>query len=246
MGSGSDYSSFIQHIGIPSLNIGFGGEDEGGEYHSIFDSFDHYARFKDPDFVYGVALAQTAGRAALRLADSDVLPFDFTSLHHTIKGYVGELQDLLEQQREKAKAQNELIATKSYLLAADPKEKSEVPKLEKTVPYLDFSPLLNSLTSLEEAAKFVEGKKLSLQGPALHALNIKLFQAEQQLLNAKGLPRRPWYKHTLYAPGFYTGYGVKTVPGVREAIEQKQFDEAQEQIHQVTQSIKQLSNYLIN
>ena len=118
--------------------------------------------------------------------------------------------------------------------------------MEKSVPYLDFSPVLNALTFLEEAAKMVESKKISLQGPALQALNVKLYQAEQQLLNAKGLPRRPWYKHTLYAPGFYTGYGVKTVPGVREAIEQKQFDEAQEQIHQVAQSIKQLSNYLTN
>jgi N-acetylated-alpha-linked acidic dipeptidase len=246
MGSGSDYSSFIQHIGIPSLNISFGGEDEGGEYHSIFDSYDHYARFKDPDFVYGVTLAQTAGRAALRLADADVLPFDFTSLHHTIKGYVGELQELVEQQRDKAKAQNELIATKAYLLAADPREKNEVPKIEKQVPYLDFSPLLNALNALEESAKLIESKKVNLQGAALQGLNVKLYQAEQQMLNVKGLPRRPWYKHTLYAPGFYTGYGVKTVPGVREAIEQKQFDEAQEQIHQVAQSIKQLSNYLNN
>ena len=107
MGSGSDYSSFIQHVGVPSLNIGFGGENEGGEYHSIYDSYDHYSKYKDPGFAYGVTLAQTAGRAALRLSEADALPFDFTALHKTVKGYINELMNNVEQMREKAKVENE-------------------------------------------------------------------------------------------------------------------------------------------
>lgn len=244
MGSGSDYSSFIQHVGIPSLNIGFGGEDEGGEYHSIYDSYDHYARFKDPSFAYGVALAQTAGRAALRLSEADLLPFDFKSLHQTVKGYTQELVDLLEQQREKIKAENELLQSNAWQLAADPTEHLNAPKSKQVVPYIDFSPLLNALTGFENASKALDKRGNELSGAALQAWNQKLYQAEQQLLSEKGLPRRPWYKHTLYAPGFYTGYGVKTLPGIREAIEQENYTEANEQIVQVAESIKRLSNYL--
>ncbi len=246
MGSGSDYSSFIQHIGIPSLNIGYGGEDDGGEYHSIYDSFDHYARFKDPGFAYGVSLAQTTGRAALRLAEADVLPFDFKALHQTVKGYTQELMDLIEQQREKVKVENDLIQTNAWALAADPSEKLQAPKTKKLVPYIDFSPMLNALSSLEIAAQFAANKSSTLSGTALTQWNQKLYQAEQQLLSIQGLPRRPWYKHTLYAPGFYTGYGVKTIPGVREAIEQQNYQEANEQIQIVAESIKRLSNYLNN
>lgn len=244
MGSGSDYSSFIQHVGIPSLNIGFGGEDESGEYHSIYDSYDHYARFKDPSFAYGVALAQTAGRAALRLSEADLLPFDFKSLHQTVKGYTQELVDLLEQQREKIKAENELLQSNAWQLAADPTEHLNAPKSKQVVPYIDFSPLLNALTGFENASKALDKRGNELSGAALQAWNQKLYQAEQQLLSEKGLPRRPWYKHTLYAPGFYTGYSVKTLPGIREAIEQENYTEANEQIVQVAESIKRLSNYL--
>lgn len=203
MGSGSDYSSFIQHVGIPSLNIGFGGEDEGGEYHSIYDSYDHYARFKDPSFAYGVALAQTAGRAALRLSEADLLPFDFKSLHQTVKGYTQELVDLLEQQREKIKAENELLQSNAWQLAADPTEHLNAPKSKQVVPYIDFSPLLNALTGFENASKALDKRGNELSGAALQAWNQKLYQAEQQLLSEKGLPRRPWYKHTLYAPGLH-------------------------------------------
>ena len=244
MGSGSDYSSFIQHLGVPSLNIGYGGEDEGGEYHSIYDSYDMYKRFKDPTFQYGVTLAQTAGRAVLRLADADALQFDFRNLHNTVKGYVGELIRNVDQMRETAKIENMLVKNKVYVYAADPTEKLKTPEVVAEVPYLDFSPLLNALGNLEKAAANAEKAKSTPDLKKLAEINAKLFTAEQQLLTNDGLPRRPWYKHSLYAPGFYTGYGVKTVPGVREAIEQNNWPEATAQIGEVAKAIDRLAVYL--
>ena len=244
MGSGSDYSSFIQHLGVPSLNIGYGGEDEGGEYHSIYDSYDMYKRFKDPSFVYGVTLAQTTGRAVLRLADADALQFDFTELHKTVKGYIGELINGVDAMREKATVENNLIKNKVYIYAADPTEKLKTKEMVEEVPFLDFSELLNALGKLEKAAQHAEVAKKTSDLKKLAEINAKLFTAEQQLLTQTGLPRRSWYKHSLYAPGFYTGYGVKTVPGVREAIEQKNWAEAKEQMGEVAKAIERLSVYL--
>jgi N-acetylated-alpha-linked acidic dipeptidase len=243
LGAGSDYSSFIQHLGVPALNIGYGGENNGGEYHSIYDSYDNYIRFKDPGFEYGVALAKTTGRVALRLAEADVLPFDFRNLQATIKGYITELISNVDQMREKAKVENELIAKKAYQLSADPTEGLKTPTAETEVPFIDFSLILNALSNLEKAAAHLEQAKTSADLNKINNLNAKIFAAEQQLLST-GLPRRPWFKHTIYAPGFYTGYGVKTIPGVREAIEQKNWSEAKEQINQVAGAIEKLSSYL--
>jgi N-acetylated-alpha-linked acidic dipeptidase len=246
MGSGSDYSSFIQHLGIPSLDLGFGGENEGGEYHSIYDSYDDYTRFKDPGFFYGVALAKTAGRAALRMADAELLPFDFRNLSKTVETYVKDLMEKTEQLRESTATENEIIRNNLYALANDPTEKLKTPAVKSEVPYLDFSPLQNALAQLEQAGNKAAGSWAeALAKDADHAqLNKALYRAEQQLLAANGLPRRGWYRHTLYAPGFYTGYGVKTIPGVREAIEQRNWKEAQEQIAVVSQSIMNLASYL--
>ena len=244
MGSGSDYSSFIQHVGVPSLNIGFGGENEGGEYHSIYDSYDHYSKYKDPGFAYGVTLAQTAGRAALRLSEADALPFDFTALHKTVKGYINELMNNVEQMREKAKVENELVNTKAYAVAADPTEGLKLPTIVADVPYIDFASILNALTRLEKTAQQVEQIKANADAQKLAAINAKIYAAEQSLLMTNGLPRRPWYKHSLYAPGFYTGYGVKTIPGVREAIEQKDWSETRTQIEEVAAAINRLATYL--
>jgi N-acetylated-alpha-linked acidic dipeptidase len=244
MGSGSDYSSFIQHVGVPSLNIGFGGENEGGEYHSIYDSYDHYSKYKDPGFAYGVTLAQTAGRAALRLSEADALPFDFTALHKTVKGYVAELMNNVDQMREKAKMENELVNTKAYAVAADPTEGLKLPTTVEDVPYVDFASILNALTRLEKSAEQVEQIKVNADAQKLATINAKIYAAEQTLLMTKGLPRRPWYKHSLYAPGFYTGYGVKTIPGVREAIEQKDWSETRTQIEEVAAAINRLATYL--
>ena len=232
LGSGSDYSPFFQHAGIPSLNIGFGGEDDGGEYHSIYDSYDMYVRFKDPGFDYCITLAKTAGRATLRLADATVLPFDFKAFHTTVNGYLNEVISLLDNVRESTDVENRMIRENYFAYAQDPKVKYVSPVAKESVPYLDFSPLQNSIQALKASSAaysdIVASHKVS--AAQLNQLNKTLFQAEQKLMVDSGLPRRPWYKHTIYSPGYYTGYGVKTLPGIREAIEQRNWKEAQEQI----------------
>ena len=247
MGSGSDYSSFIQHAGIPALNLDFGGEDAGGEYHSIYDSYDLYRRFKDPTFAYGVALSQTAGRAVLRLSQADLLPFDFRSLHKTVHGYVEELMEKTDKMREQTELENLLINTNRYDLANSATNPLRTPTAMESVPIFSFQPLTNSLAALDKSSKalweYCE-KSLANNPSSLAAINSKLFTAEQELLTVAGLPRRGWYKHTLYAPGFYTGYGVKTIPGVREAIEQRNWPEAEAQIKEVSAAIQRLADYL--
>ncbi|SEW04659.1 transferrin receptor-like dimerization domain-containing protein [Chitinophaga arvensicola] len=240
MGSGSDYSSFLQHLGVPALDYGFSGEDAGGEYHSIYDSYDDYTRFKDPGFQYGVALSQTAGHTVLRLANTVTLPFDFRKLYETVNGYVNELTDLTTNLRESTAIENQLIRDNKYQQVTDTTKHLTAPLPKSEVPYLDFSPLQNALTGLDTATIALAARK-TLTGATV---NKALYQAEQQLLNDAGLPARTWYKHTLYAPGFYTGYGVKTIPGVREAIEQRRWKEAQEQIGVVAAAINRLSAYL--
>jgi len=244
MGSGSDYSSFIQHLGLPALSIGYGGEDGGGEYHSIYDSYDHYSKFKDPGFVYGVALAKTSGRAALRMADAEILPFDFSRLQKTIAGYIKELSASVDQLRETTKVENELVKSNAYQLAADPTKPNKFPVTKAAVPYLDFHAILNSLDELDKAGKNLN-EWINKQDSKVSAkTNQSLYRAEQQLLSAQGLPRRSWFKHTIYAPGFYTGYGVKTMPGIREAIEQKNWVEAQEQMNIDANNLSALAKYL--
>lgn len=246
LGSGSDYSPFFQHLGIPSLNFGFGGEDGGGDYHSIYDSYDDYTRFKDPGFVYDATLASVTGRATLRMANADVLPFDFRSLYSTINKYAAELNELANQMRESTAAENMLVKSNSYALAADPTKKMALPVAKPEVPVLDFKPLTDALATLKASTdKLSAIWTTAAQTDADHdKLNKLLYQAEQQLLSTEGLPRRDWYKHTIYAPGFYTGYGVKTIPGVREAIEQRNWTEAQQQIGVVAKYITQLADYL--
>jgi N-acetylated-alpha-linked acidic dipeptidase len=238
MGSGSDYSSFLQHLGVPSLDLGFGGEDAGGEYHSIYDSYDDYRRFKDPGFNYGVALSQTAGHTVLRMAGAVSLPFDFRKLYETLNGYVTELTDLATTMRESTAVENQLLREGKYQLATDTAKHLLPPVQKPEVPYLDFSPLQNAIAGLDTVTQALAGKQFT------GAANKALYQAEQQLLNDQGLPARTWYKHTIYAPGFYTGYGVKTIPGVREAIEQRRWKEAQEQILVAADAITRLAGYL--
>jgi len=246
LGSGSDFSSFLQHLGIPTLDIAYGGEDGGGEYHSIYDSFDDYRRFKDPSFQYGVALAQTAGHAVLRMADADLLPFDFRNLQTTVDKYVTELTELVDKMHENTAIENQLIKANDFALAADPTKHEQLPVAKDTVPKLDFTALKAAVDTFKKvadklAANWATAAKSDGDNDKLNKL---LYQAEQQLLSADGLPRRPWYRHTIYAPGFYTGYGVKTLPGIREAIEQRNWKEAQEQIGVVAASINKLAGYL--
>lgn len=246
LGSGSDFSSFLQHLGVPSVDLGFGGEDGGGEYHSIYDSYDDYRRFKDPSFEYGVALSKTAGHATLRMADADVLPFDYRNLYKIIQGYTDELIGMTNDMRENTTIENEIIRDNKYAIARDTALHLLPPKLKGDVPYLDFSSLQNALAKLKIVTDSLWSKwnKVASSGNNADAFNKFLFQAEQQLLLDNGLPGREWYKHAIYAPGLYTGYGVKTMPGIREAIEQRNWKQAQEQINIDAAIINKLADYL--
>lgn len=230
LGSGSDYTPFIQHLGIASMNIGFGGEGDGGEYHTNYDTYPHYTRFKDPGLAYEVALAETGGRTALRLANADLLPFDFQRFSRTVNQYAEDLMKMTDSQRQKFDRQNKLLAEGAYKYTTDPRQPLLAPKPKAAVPYLNFAPLQNALAELKQAADNyqVAASKANLTQAA--QTNQLLIQAERALTREAGLPRRPWFQHHIYAPGFYTGYGVKTLPGIREAIEEEKYTEAQEQV----------------
>jgi N-acetylated-alpha-linked acidic dipeptidase len=237
LGSGSDYTPFLQFLGIATLDLRYGGEDGGGSYHSAYDSFDHYRRFGDPEFVYGVTLAQTAGRVLLRLANAEVLPLEFSNFSETLGKYVGELKKLADDSREKTRESNRLIAEHVLTAVSDPTQPYVQPKTEPLPPFLNFAPLDNGLVRLQGAAASYGAnlEKLRNHTGALaiesrDQLNALLKNVERSMLLDAGLPRRSWYKHLLYAPGFYTGYGVKTLPGVREAIEGRNWVEAEQQI----------------
>jgi N-acetylated-alpha-linked acidic dipeptidase len=234
LGSGSDFTPFMQHLGIASLNLGYSGEsDQGGVYHSTYDTFEHYVRFGDPDFAYGIALAQTAGHIVLRVADADVLPLQFTGFADTIAGYVEELHKLTEDKRKSNEELDALLDQNVFALAADPTRAVLPPAREPKVPYLDFAPLDNAVPRLKASAKAydalyakLEAGEIKLSPAQITELNGLLQGMEQTLTQARGLPGREWFKHLIYAPGMLTGYGVKTLPGVRESIESSQWDVA--------------------
>ncbi len=247
MGSGSDYTPFIQHLGVPSLDIRYRGENEGGSYHSIYDSFDHYSRFGDPGFDYGITLAQTAGRAVLRIAEAETLPFEFTRFSETVARYAKEIDKLAGDMRDEAMERNRLIAEKTLALAADPTKRFVVPKPQEPVPFLNFAPLQNAVTRLMESAKRYEAARAaeaSLDPGKQKDLDDLLIRIERLMTSPAGLPRRPWFKHHVYAPGFYTGYAVKTLPGVREAIEQRNWKESEEQTVLVAKTLEAVAQQI--
>ena len=220
LGSGSDYTAFIDHLGVASLNLGFGGDGGGGIYHSIYDSFAWYTKFSDGTFEYGRALAQTAGTMVMRLANASVLPFEFTNFAETISQYVNEIAKL---------------------------------PMQDATTKMDLAPLRHSAERLRRSADAYDRALRSMAAtggfstehlPELKTLNALLFQSERRLLSDAGLPRRDWFKHQIYAPGFYTGYGVKTLPGVREAIEEKQWSEAAAQVQVISKTLDAMSEQI--
>ena len=238
LGSGSDWTVFLDHLGIATLDLSYGDEDGGGIYHSIYDDFYWYTHFSDTDFSYGRALSQTAGTAVMRLAGADLLPYNFTGLADTIHRYLDELQKLWQTKQDEAIERNKQIDEGVFTAIADPKKASVPPPALEVPPHLNFAPLQNASDALTHSAERYQKalEKISANGelavnPAeLQALNAKLMQSERKLTSPEGLPGRPWFQHLIYAPGQYTGYDVKTIPGVREAIEQKKWKEADEQI----------------
>lgn len=240
LGSGSDYTPFLQHLGVACLNIGYGGQGDYGVYHSVYDSIDHYQRFMDPDYAYGATLVRTAGRMTLRLANADVLPLRFGNAADTYAGYLDELIELTDTMRTETEAHNSRIDDGVWELYADPNETLLPPERKDPVPYLAFAPLQNAMAKVQQAADRYDQALAALAGRegGLDALppetrdevNRLLREVERTLTRDQGLPDRPWYVHHVYAPGFYTGYGVKTLPSVREAVEQRRWDEAEAQV----------------
>ena len=235
LGSGTDFTAFLDHIGIASLNLAFEGEDEGGIYHSIYDDFYWYTHFSDKDFAYGRALAQVVGTAVMRLAGAEVLPLEFTGLADNVKRYLKEVRTLADERRNGVLERNRQIDEGVFRAVQDPRRPTVAPPREDVPPFLNFAPLENGLDALARSAERYESayaKALAsgVARPTLDALNRTLALSERRLTDPLGLPRRPWYKHLLYAPGVYTGYGVKTLPGVREAIELKRWPEADAEI----------------
>ncbi len=245
LGSGSDYTTFLQHDGVASLNFGFGGEDGGGIYHSIYDDFYWFTHFSDTDFVYGRALAQAGSTAVMRLADADLLPFEFGDFADTVQMYVKELKALAQKSQDDIRERNREIEEGVFQATNDPKRPLVPPAVEAVPPHLNFAPLENAVDALNRSAaeyrKAVE--QVNAKGAARSAsfaeVNKLLMASERKLTNKEGLPTRPWFKHQLYAPGFYTGYAVKTVPAVREAIELKQWKQADEAIAVVAGVLEQ-------
>ncbi|HBC78766.1 MAG TPA: folate hydrolase, partial [Bacteroidales bacterium] len=218
LGAGSDWSGFLQFLGIASMNLGFGGEGGGGVYHSIYDSYDHFVKFTDPGFQYEVTLAETCGRIMMRMANADVLPFDINSFYKTVSEYVTELKALLDNTRTETEQENKMIGDKLFDYSKDPTKYFQSPKVRDAVPFLDFSKLENTMSQLKNTSEeFQNQYSRATQMPVdkQNELNEILYKTERSLLNEKGLPRRSWYKHQIYAPGYYTGYGVKTLPGIR-------------------------------
>ena len=225
LGSGSDFTPFLQFAGIAALAVDYGGEEHYGVYHSMYDSFDHFTRFVDPKFDYTMTAAKTTGRMTLRLANADFLPFEATTLADTIGRYAEDVESLAKSSREESEERNRMIRERTLELAADPTEPFVAPKIEEAAPFLSFAPLQNAVARLQRAAK-----EFDRNPPPAAQRDRVVMRLERALTREEGLPIRPWYKHHVYAPGFYTGYGVKTLPGVREAIEQRKWREANEQI----------------
>jgi N-acetylated-alpha-linked acidic dipeptidase len=245
VGSGTDFTAYLDHLGIATLNLAFEGEDEQGIYHSIYDDFYWYTHFSDTDFMYGRAMAQTVGTSVMRLADAEVLPFDFVDFADTVETYKKELQKMVSGKQEEIRETNQELEEGVFKAKFDPRRPTVAPVKDDVPPHLNFAPLENALETLTKSAKHYQQaltkKQASLAEESvgkLAAVNRELMATERRLTNEDGLPRRSWYKHLLYAPGVYTGYVVKTVPGVREGIEQKRWAEADAEIVRVAKALE--------
>ena len=236
LGSGSDYSSFLDHLGIASLNVEFGGEDDqDGVYHSRYDSFDHFIRFGDPTFEYEVALAKVAGHIVLRTADAQVLPMRFTDFSATLDRYVRQLHQEIAGERKAARQQHELLDANAYQLAADPARPVAPPERLSDVPNIDLAPLDQAAARLRQSAAACEtayearaAGGLAIPAGKLREINTLMTTMERRLLDEAGLPGRAWYRNMMQAPGELTGYAPKTIPAVREALETRNWSRAQE------------------
>jgi N-acetylated-alpha-linked acidic dipeptidase len=249
-GGGSDHAGFQNFLGVAVLNYGFGGEDQGGIYHSIYDDFYWYTHFSDTDFAYGRALSQVAGTTVMRLADADLLPFDFSDLADTVQTYVRGLQTFSTKQQDDIRERNQEIEEGAFTASADPKETYVPPVKEEIPPHLNFAPLQNSADALTRSAEeyrkalahATENGAAALASASLVEINRLLIDSERKLTTPDGLPGRACYRHQIYAPGVYTGYEAKAIPAVREAMEQKQWKQAEEAIANAAAALQREAN----
>ncbi|MBV8552901.1 MAG: M28 family metallopeptidase [Acidobacteriaceae bacterium] len=237
LGDGSDYTAFIHHLGIPSADIAFGGEDDGGVYHSIYDDFYWYTHFGDPNFEYERAESELIGTAVMRLADADVLPFDFAGFAAAVGKYLDNMQELLKNQQEAMRERNRDIEDGVYNATSDPLQPLLPPSSEPVPPHFNFAPLQNAVDQLSESAGRLskawtkaQANGWSVSPETINGINLLLMQSGPALTEAAGLPGRPWFKNMIYAPGAYTGYEAKPLPGVHEALDRKNWAEAESQI----------------
>ena len=249
LGDGSDFTAFQDFAGISTLDVGFGGEEDGDQYHSIYDDFYWYTHFVDTDFVYGRALAQTAGTAVMRMADADVIPVDYTPQAEAIGKYEAELEKLLKDKQAEFTERNLELQEGVFKATNDPRRPSVPPPVEAVPPYMNFAPMKNAIDIFKKSADRYSKALASWQAkgsPALPAasleeLNGDLLKVSRLFLNEKGLPERPWFKNQIYAPGAYTGYGAKPIAPVREYMDEKKWKEAEAQIPQVAQTIENVA-----
>ena len=238
LGDGSDYASFLDHAGISALNIGYGGENDADAYHSIYDDFYWYTHFIDTDFSYGRALAQTGGTTVMRLADADVIPFEYSDMAETIAKYVTELEKQLKDKQEEIAERNLELKEGVFTAVADPRKTSVPPPHETVPPYMNFAPLKNGVEAIKRSAEryqsaFAKARAegaAPLSPQALSSLNSDLLKIQRAFLSERGLPERPWFKHQVYAPGAYTGYGAKPIAAVHEYMDEKKWAEAEAQV----------------
>ena len=248
LGSGSDYTAFLQHLGIASLNLGFGGEDESnGSYHSIYDSYFHVTHFDDPGLQYGAALSRLVGRVVLRAADAPRVPARYGDFANAVSRYMADIKKLAADQRDKDRTLADLRREGDFALAASPRDPIVAPRDQGITPLIDMLPLENAADHLKRAASAADAvlsREETLPAATQARINASLARIDQLLIDPAGLPGRPWFKNLVYAPGTLTGYGAKTLPGVREAIEQRRWDDARAYVVRTAKVIEDYADRL--
>ena len=238
LGDGSDYTPFLDFVGVSALDISLGGEADADAYHSIYDDFYWYTHFVDPEFAYGRALAQTGGTTVMRLANADLIPYEYTGVADNIGKYVTDLEKLLKDKQEEITERNLELSEGLFTAVADPQKKSVPPPKEIVPPFMNFAPLKNGVESIKKSAERYQAALAKAQAdgspalpqPVLDSVNASLMKIQRTFLTELGLPRRPWFKHAIYAPGAYTGYGAKPLAAVREYMDEKKWEEAEAQV----------------
>jgi N-acetylated-alpha-linked acidic dipeptidase len=231
------------------LNVEFGEEDDGTQYHSIYDDFYWYTHFVDTDFAYGRALSQTAGTAIMRLADAELIPVDYAPQAEAIQKYLSELEKLLKDKQDEFTERNLELEEGVFKATVDPHRPLLPPPAESVPPYINFAPMKNAISLLKKSADhysraladFESKGSPALSAQSLTLINADLMHVSRLFLNQAGLPERPWFKNQIYAPGAYTGYDAKPIAAVREYMDEKKWHEAEAQVPQVAKVIEKVA-----